>query len=96
MKPAKPMDSKETLQEKAEARLEDLKAHIDEIREKIEAKNGNDAILDELRQKQEKAEEQLWVFKSASGESWRVFAADMDNAIDALENAVNKAEERFE
>lgn len=95
MKPAKSMDSKETLHEKAEARLEGLKARIDAIQAEIKAEHGNDAILAKLRQKHERAEEQLWVFKSASGESWRVFAADMDDAIDSLENTVKEAEEKL-
>lgn len=87
MKPAKPMDSKKTLQEEAKARLNELKTQIEEI----QAKSRNEAILDDLRQKQEKAEEQIRVFESASGESWRVFIADMEDAISTLKNAVDEA-----
>lgn len=91
MKPAKPMDSKETLQKKAEAQFEELKAQIEEI----QAKNKNEAILDDLRQKREKAEELIRVFESASGESWRVFIADMEEAISALKNAVDEAAQKI-
>jgi len=96
----KRLDTKGVLQDKAEAELDDLKTLIVELQAKAEkAKSKTDTryneLIDELRQKQEKAEDRLQVFKSASGGSWRAFAADLDNAITDLRNSVTKSVNSF-
>lgn len=95
------MDTKEILQDKAEADLEGLKAQIRKIqakadKAKTEANTRYDEKLDELHRKQEQAEERLLEFRSASGESWRVFAAGLDDAITGLQNSVKEAIRWFE
>ena len=95
------MDTKEAYQERAEAQLKALEARIELMeaqaeKAKAEAKVEYGRQLEDLRQKRKEAEERLEGLKVAGTEAWRELMTGVDEAMTALESAVNSAAARFD
>ena len=94
------MDTKQGYQEKMEAQLQQLQTKIDELRVKAslakeDAKDAYQEQMKTLNHKQQEAQAKLQELKSSSENAWQEVKAGMDNALNDLQNAFNKATTHF-
>jgi ElaB/YqjD/DUF883 family membrane-anchored ribosome-binding protein len=94
------MDEKSAYRQKVEARLDQWRADIDKLQAKAVEASADARLeyhkqIDELREKQHKAQAKLKELNEASGDAWKDFKAGVEKAWDDLGDAVKKATERF-
>jgi protoporphyrinogen oxidase len=83
---------------KAHKEMDDLSARIQELKKKAEAESGEAKIklerqVEELRKEQRIVVKKVARLKSASGEAWRDFKADVENSIEHLKESFQKLSE---
>jgi len=94
------MGMKEAYQQKLEAQLDEWKADINKMKAKADKADADTQLayykqIEELRSKQESAQEKLKALKEAGDDAWEDLKAGMDSAWDSLGNALKSATSRF-
>ena len=87
------MSLKETYEKKIEAQLHELKAEIDELREKADRAEINleleyYTLIDELQLKLEAANQKFQMLRQASEENWEEFKTEFELVWDSLRELV--------
>lgn len=91
---------KEEIQAEMRRKLDDYKQKIEQLRAETEtlsaeAKAEVKRRLEELRTKQQAAEQKLSQLKSSSGKAWNDIKQGLDRAVDDLEQAYKNARSQF-
>jgi predicted RNase H-like nuclease (RuvC/YqgF family) len=91
---------KEEIQAEMRRKLDDYKQKIEQLRSETEtlsaeAKAEVKRRLEELRTKQQAAEQKLSQLKSSSGKAWNDIKQGLDRAVDDLEQAYKNARSQF-
>ena len=94
------MSEKAAYRQKIEASLEECNAEIDKLEARADRAGADMQLqyyeeLKKLRALQEEARHKLEELEEAGDDAWEGFKNDLDNAIDAIERAVNTAGARF-
>lgn len=94
------MDMKEVYQKKIRAQLDKWNAEIDKLKARAENTDADTRIkyqkkIQELRSMQEKAERKLAELKEARDGAWEDLKTGIENAKDALGEALQSARSRF-
>lgn len=94
------MGMKEAYQQKLEAKLDEWTAEINKMKAKADKADADAQLeyykqIEELRSKQETAQEKLEELKEAGEDAWEDLKAGMDSAWNSLGNALKSATSRF-
>jgi uncharacterized coiled-coil DUF342 family protein len=94
------MGMKEAYQQKLEAQLAEWKADINKMKAKADKADADTQLeyykrIEELRSKQESAQEKLEELKEASGDAWEELKAGVELALGSLGEAVKSASSKF-
>jgi len=94
------MGMKEAYQQKLEAQLDEWTADINKMKAKADKADADAQLeyykqIEELRSKQETAQEKLEELKEAGEDAWEDLKAGMENAWNSLGNAMKSATSRF-
>ena len=94
------MGMKEAYQSKLEAQLDEWTAEINKMKAKADKADADAQLeyykqIEELRSKQETAQEKLEELKEAGEDAWEDLKAGMENAWNSLGNAMKSATSRF-
>ncbi|GJL79335.1 MAG: hypothetical protein NPINA01_23240 [Nitrospinaceae bacterium] len=94
------MSMKEAYQKKLQAKLDEWGTQIDKLKAKADKADADAQLeyyknIEELRSKQEAANEKLNEFKEAGEDAWEDLKAGAESAWDSLGEAVESATSRF-
>jgi len=94
------VSEKAAYRQKIEASMEEWNAEIDKIEARADRAGADMQLqyyeeLKKLRALQEEAGRKLEQLEEAGNDAWEEFKSSVDIAIDAIERAVNLANERF-
>lgn len=94
------MNEKAAYRQKIEASMEEWNAEIDKFEARADRAGADMQLqyyeeLKKLRALQEEARSKLGELEDAGDDAWEGFKNDVDNAIDAIERAVNTASTRL-
>lgn len=94
------MEDKETYQKKIEARIDQLSAKIKELTAKVESRQAESKAeyyqqIENLKERKQKARQQLETIKKSSTEAWQTLKGGLDDAVSDLQNAFERASEKF-
>lgn len=94
------MATKEVYQEKAEAQLREWRAELDKLKaradkQKAEAKGEYQDVIEQLQERQDRAEHRLGQIRASSASAWEDLKGGMDAALAELKAAIDRASARF-
>jgi len=94
------MSRKEAYQEKIRARLDKWQAEIEKFKAQTRESKADAKIefyqqLDELTHSQKTAQRKLQELRRASSESWAELEAGVDNAVAALHQSLDRAQQKM-
>jgi uncharacterized protein YukE len=94
------MDTREIYKEKTEATIEELNARIDLLRSQMKGKAADAKLslnsqVELLEEKRQDLESRLRQLRSSAGDAWKEIAIGIDQALDDVGQALERAGEEF-
>ncbi|MCA1805289.1 MAG: hypothetical protein LC646_08120 [Xanthomonadaceae bacterium] len=94
------MSLKESYEKKLQAKLDEWKAEIDQLKAKADGADADTQLeyyrkVEEPRSMQEAANKKLLALKDANDDAWEDMKAGIDSAWDSLNLAIKSATSRF-
>ena len=94
------MSKKEAYEQKIEARLDEWKAEINQLKAKAQKAEADAQIryykqIEDIQAKQEAARKKLRALKNAGEDAWKDLKTGLDDALNRLGDAIKSATSHF-